>query len=341
MTARASARLFLCCAVAVFLCCLSLAATLCRRFLVPLPDVPASASDVTADDLLTALQTPRADLHRSDPRWWAEAFYLLLVAAQAESAGKHRQAALAFDDALELEPELVPALEGRQRSTAAADAVDAQMADDQHAAVNSSVLFEQHMWANVRSNQATLVSRDPPIYVLHGVVSRDEVAELLRLRDALAARWSAVPPVVCFEGTKLQSDGALQPYLHHGIGERGRRSCLNRTASAAAAAVIPFSEALSLRLGESELVDEVGRRLQAMAGLRDSHGVGFQLLEYSGGAAFHAHTDCHRRTLAQGTRMACRHRRARTSESQTAAPPLIAQLRPAANSGPHIPHRRL
>ena len=237
-----------------------------------------------------------------------EVWRLLYTASDAGAADRNEHAALAYDEALELDPSLVPALDGRRRLTAALSSCQSspKPATGSEATGNHSAAFAMQMQASVQAGHAVELSADPAIHVLHDLLSRSEAAQLLALRDSIRKRWATVPPLVCFDHAELQYHPALQPFLQHGIGDRGRRSCLNQTASAAVAAsrLLSFSEALSTRLGESDLIDEIGRRLERRTGLRDARGAGFQLLEYSAGSAFHSHTDCHRWRLEQGTRMA-------------------------------------
>lgn len=219
----------------------------------------------------------------------AESEELEAAAATAASSGDHVDAAAKYRSALELNPTSTVATDGL---FAALGALYGPPGKGPQADRNRTADFASTTRAAVARGDAQEVSADPPVYLLHDIVSTDEAAALLAAREARRAPWIAVPPVVCFDHAAFQSHAALQPYFIHGLGNDRKRSCLNRTASAAAASVISYSESLSLFKGEEALVDEVGRRLQERAGLDPMSGINFQLLSYELGAAYHEHTDC-------------------------------------------------
>ncbi|KAL1525137.1 hypothetical protein AB1Y20_020008 [Prymnesium parvum] len=218
-----------------------------------------------------------------------------LEAAAAELASSQRfmEAAAKYRDALELDPSSTTAHDGLMRAFHAIYGPPGNGPRDDR---NRTDDFRLAMARGVASGTASCVSSDPPIYVLHKVVSREEASALLRLREGRRKDWSYVPPLVCFDHPHFSRHPKLQPYLQHGIGANGRRSCLNQRASAATSTVIQFSESLALYAGEEWLVDEVGRRLHERAGLDPLSGINFQLLSYKSGSAYHGHTDCDQNT---------------------------------------------
>ena len=211
------------------------------------------------------------------------------AAALAAWGGHHAEAAAQYRDALELDPSSTAAHDGLMGAFAA---MFGGPSSGPQADRNRSEDFALAMGRSLERGEAEQLSADPPIFVLKGVLTPLEAQALLRVREARRRPWEAVPPLVCFDHPAFQGAPELQPYLLHGLGGFRSRSCLNQTASAAAAAAIRCSDSLALYAGEEPLVDEVGRRLQAMAGLDPLAAINFQLLTYADDAAYHEHTDC-------------------------------------------------
>lgn len=215
---------------------------------------------------------------------------LRMAAAAAARDGRHFEAAELYRDVLEARPS---DLESQENFFASLKMVQPAGIGPQIVG-NSSDAFRAAMEANLASGAGELLSRDPPAYVLHGVLSRAEAADLLETRERFRARWSHTDPLVCFNHRRFQRDARLSAVMRHGLGAGGRRSCLNASVSAAAyrTGAVRWSESLAVYRGQDALLEEVSRRLWQRAGLRDTTGLHFQMLKYAAGASYHAHTDC-------------------------------------------------
>ena len=247
----------------------------------PLPD--------TSVDALAALLTqplPELSVGVSN-----EAVSALSTAAmQAAFQGRHFDAAELYRDILEARPS-----DGYMQERFFASLKQVQPAGIGPRDVgNSSDAFRVAMEANLASGAGELLSRDPPAYVLHGVLSRAEAASLLKTREQFRDKWRQTDPLVCFTHRRFQRDARLAASMRHGLGAGGRRSCLNASLSAAAyrTGAVRWSESLAVYRGQDELLDEVSTRLSERAGLRETTGLHFQMLKYAPGASYHAHTDC-------------------------------------------------
>lgn len=248
----------------------------------------ALTADTAVDAVAAAVLAPPPPLTNEVED--AEVAALRRMAAAAAMGGRHREATELYRDLLEARPSDEDAL---NQLFASLPHVQAPGKGPQLRG-NHSDAFRAAMEANLAAGTAELVSRDPPAYVLHNVLTADEARTLLATRERLRDKWSAAAPLVCFNHATFQRDARLRPYMRHGLGASGTRSCLNASASSAvvAARAVRWSESLAVYRGQDALVDEVTQRLEARAGLRDSSGQHVQLLAYDRDSSYHAHTDC-------------------------------------------------
>ena len=164
---------------------------------------------------------------------------MLQVAVTLSAAGDHFRAADSFRDVLELAPQEERALSGL---FAALDKSMGGPGKGPQMGPNLTEAFREAMESQVAGGawQAEQLSVDPPIYLLHDVLSREEAAKILHIRESHRERWSTIHPLVCFDHPSFQRSPLLQPHLLHGVGS-GSRSCLKQEASQAAAPRIQTS----------------------------------------------------------------------------------------------------
>ena len=194
------------------------------------------------------------------------------AAARAAEAGDHSAAAEGYRDALELDPTSERALAGLMGSF---DAMFGPPSGGPQADRNRSDDFARAMARSVEAGLAEAVSVDPPLFLLRDVASREEARSLLRVAEERRRPWASEHPVVCFDHASFQRHGGLQRHLLHGVG-RGDRSCLDQNASAAVAGGLRASESLAVYRGQEPLLDAIGERLHALAGLDPLSAVNFQ-----------------------------------------------------------------
>lgn len=221
--------------------------------------------------------------------------------AEAEAAaakGRHREAAELYRDLLEARPRDEPALAALQaallkahpRASADGAKADGGTADTPELLSNHSEHFRSAMERLVSSGAAELVSRDPPAYVLHNVLTRDEAKAVLAVRQRHRDLWTTNEPLICFSDRRFAADARLEPHMRHGLAG-GRRSCLSAALSAAASrrGAVRYSESVSIYRGQESLLDRMGERLERVAGLQELSGQAFQLLSYADGSSYAAH----------------------------------------------------
>ena len=184
------------------------------------------------------------------------------------------------------------------------------MADKYRDTRNSSDTFRIAMEQRVRNGEAEVVQENPPIYLLHNVVSVEEAANIRSLALRRRARWSRHGPLVCFQHddfTGLPALASSWEFLNGKPGA-GARGCLNQAASAAVADSIPLSDSLFVYRGQEPALDQLSMRIQELTGLFQAHSHPFQLLSYNAGrdGGYSDHTDCESsdRLRQAGTRMA-------------------------------------
>jgi hypothetical protein len=149
------------------------------------------------------------------------------------------------------------------------------------------------MWASARETMmknpnAILVHADPDVFIIDNLISHDECDRLVELFDARKA--SAVDPEWCFAPSKfgdLSAKGATQNDDGDWCFSDQKRG--QQLADEHGRAI---SRSVMVTKKEDETADEVGRRMEAQAGLNLAHAYFTQLLEYSQGEFYEVHTDC-------------------------------------------------
>ena len=195
------------------------------------------------------------------------------LAEEHEAASEHRLAAKVLREALEVDPDDASLRDALLRNLHPLYPGPRGLAEQASSSVNHTTSFFSKIGELVHLGRATLLSQMPTVYVLHGLVSADEASEIMRLGDAIRAPWLREHPLVCFhEGVKKMYTH-LRPALRNGLVSDFSSRCFNQSVSLAAhrAGVPRYSTSTSVFRSEEALIDEVGRRLERLVGLRDSN----------------------------------------------------------------------
>ena len=161
---------------------------------------------------------------------------------------------------------------------------------------NHTDSFRRSMESRVRSGKAERVSEEPPIFVLHDLISPREAKALRKIARKTYEERSAIPPQVCYRHDAYTGSPELAGAWAWLKGEpgNGAHGCFTQSASRAVADSLAWSSSIFVHRGQSNLLDQLSMRVQGLAGLHDGHGHSWQLLQYESGkeAGYAEHTDC-------------------------------------------------
>ena len=119
------------------------------------------------------------------------------------------------------------------------------------------------MAAAVSTGEAEQLSRNPPVFLLHGLLTAGEVAEVRALGEQRRRRWRQNHPLVCFQHDSYTGHAGLAGHWGRLAGQpgRGARGCLTQVASRAVASSLPASESLFVYRGQEEALEALARRV--------------------------------------------------------------------------------
>ena len=146
----------------------------------------------------------------------------------------------------------------------------------------------------VSTGQAEQLSRDPPVFLLHGLLTADEVAAARAIGARRRERWRQLHPLVCFQHDSFTGHAGLAGHWGRLLGRpgRGARGCLTQEASRAVAPSLPASESLFVYRGQEQAFEALAARVEQRAGLHSHHAHPWQMLSYREGEHYADHTDC-------------------------------------------------